>query len=140
MIESSSIKVSGSGTSDGAIAVSDIPSKKTSQTQTQTISKKDEIEYQSKCSSITDHLPIANPSQTSPQTIHQIQQQQIHHHTATISDEEKKNILELLQSGTIALEDYDPREQLKQLHMRNQSEIISKKKYYLRTIWILGYC
>ena len=60
MIESSSIKVSGSGTSDGAIAVSDIPSKQTSQTQTQTLSKKDEIEYQSKSSNITI-IPIANP-------------------------------------------------------------------------------
>ena len=73
---------------------------------------------------IADHLPIlANPSQTPPQTTDQ-QQNGYHHHPTTISDEEKKNILELLHSGTIALE--DPREQLKQLHIRNQSEIISK--------------
>jgi len=133
MIESSSIKLSGSGTSDGATAVSDIPSKQTSQTQTQTISKKDE-ERQSPPinndhhiieSSIADHLPIANLSQTSPQTTDQ-QQNGYHHHPTTISDEEKKNILAILHSGTIALEDYDPREQLKQLHIRNQSEIISK--------------
>jgi len=128
MKESSSIKVSGSGTSVGATAAS-VSQQPIRQTPTQMISK-DEIEHQSPPnneSSITDHLPIANPSQTSPQTIHQIQHEQqngYHHHSTTICDEEKKNILELLQSGTIALE--DPREQLKQLHIRNQSEIISK--------------
>ena len=133
MIESSSIKVSESTAT--AVSVSQQPI----QTKRQTIPKKDEIEHQSPPiinndrhiieSNITDHLPIANPSQTSPQTIQQIQHEQqngYHHNTATISDEEKKNILAILQDSGIALEDYNPREQLKQLHIRNQSEIISK--------------
>lgn len=102
MIESSSIKVSGSTAT--AVSVSQQPI----QTQSRRIPKKNERDQSPPInndhhiieSNITDHLPVANSSRSSPQTIQQLEQQNGYHHhpttTTTISDEEKKDILAIL--------------------------------------------